>query len=127
MKLIALIVALIALVGCGDRQREAVETPQPASLKAQTAANQIPDDGVRRACEQLKGNFSTPRFCRVNDSFFFQFGGVPALPEGWRCAAPPYDQDPGYGSCKNPRTGAFDWNYCTISGMPKNGCNLVRK
>jgi hypothetical protein len=127
MRLITLIIALIVLVECGCRQREAVEAPHFASVKSQTTVNQLPDDGARRVCEQLKGDFSPPRFCRVNNSSFSQFGGVPALPEGWRCAAPPYDQDPGYGSCKNPRTGAFDWNYCTIAGIPKGGCNIVHK
>ena len=127
MRIFTLIAALIVLVGCGCRRREAIEAPQPAGVKAQNAANQLPDDGARRVCEQLKGDFSPPRFCRVNDSWFRQFGGAQLLPEGWRCAAPPYDQDPGYGSCNNPRTGAFDWNYCALAGMPPKGCNLVRK
>jgi hypothetical protein len=127
MRLISLIVTLIMLIGCGCRRPAPVESPQPAGTKAQTAVNQFPDNGAQRVCEQLKGDFSPPRFCRVKDSTFYQFGGVPALPEGWRCAEPPYDRDPSYGSCKNPKTKAFDTNYCTIVGMPKDGCNLVRK
>ena len=80
---------------------------------------------AEKACKQVRGMFSAPNFCRVQNSEFYKLGGTPAVPSGWMCANPPFDQEVGYGSCINPKTKAFDFHYCAVTGIPKDGCALV--
>ena len=101
------------ILGCTVEQQTTL--PQQSSLSAELA------------CKQMRGRFSPPDFCIVPDSEFSKFGGAPALPNGWMCANPPYDQDPNYGSCTNPKTKAFDFHYCVIVGLPKDGCRLMHR
>lgn len=83
--------------------------------------------GPEAVCKAMKGDFRPPSFCIVTNSWFYEYDGVVKLPERWMCAHPPYDQDPSFGSCTNPKTGKFDLNYCAIVGLPPKGCNLVHK
>jgi hypothetical protein len=76
-------------------------------------------------CQQIKGAFTPPNFCRMPDSEFDKVDGVPALPGGWMCSNPPYDKEVGYGSCTDPKTKKFDFHYCLITGIPREGCTLV--
>jgi hypothetical protein len=81
--------------------------------------------GAEAVCKQMGGKFTPPSFCIVPDGWVYQFGGTVKIPDDWMCANPSYDQDPHFGSCLNPKTGKFDFNYCAMTGLPKKGCNLV--
>jgi hypothetical protein len=118
----ALAVSLFAWHDAHSARVSASSTPrvalaQPAERESASQAEIV--------CKQIRGTFSGSNFCSVQESDIFKLGGVPALPSGWMCANPPYDQDPNYGSCTNPQTKAFDSHYCVISGLPKDGCALV--
>jgi hypothetical protein len=119
----------IAISSCAPTARESGHRAESAAARdGSRAALPVSKELGHRAelaCKQIHGTFSAPNFCRLEDSVWYKVGGVPLLPNGWMCANPPYDQDPTYGSCTNPQTKAFDWNYCVKSGIPKDGCALV--
>jgi hypothetical protein len=106
------LLALFTITGC-----QSAEKPKAAEQQEPTQA----------ACKQFGGEFTPPDFCAPpKDALFAKFGGSTVLPEGWHCANPPYDEDPSYGKCLNPKTKAFDWNYCVKKGIPKTGCRLIK-